>query len=47
MPFLNGPDISFEANAPCTQHNFKNSKNTLYFGNENLKLKIMHSREKI
>jgi len=38
------------ANAPCTQHiltctqhNFKNSKNTLYSGNKNSELKIIYS----
>jgi len=29
----------------CTQHNCKNSKSILYSGNENLELKIMHSRK--
>jgi len=29
----------------CTQHNFKNSKNIIYFGNENPKLKIIYSRK--
>jgi len=31
--------------ASCTQHNFKNSKNTLYSGTENSELKIMHFKK--